>query len=87
MKKIKDLLFDEEDLETGMLVEEMDTWKCLEEVDLSFNEIKCFDESMVSSAESDKKCFLRKRKTKQFVFPKTRKKQQKNEVRRCKILF
>lgn len=48
MKKIKDLLFDEEDLESGLLVEDMDPWKCLEEVDLSFNEIKCFDESMAS---------------------------------------
>ncbi|ULT96926.1 hypothetical protein L3Y34_005033 [Caenorhabditis briggsae] len=46
MKKIKDLLFDEEDLEAALMVEEMGTWKCLEEVDLSFNEIKCFDESM-----------------------------------------
>ncbi|EFO92473.1 hypothetical protein CRE_11036 [Caenorhabditis remanei] len=46
MKKIKDLLFDEEDLEAGLMVEEMGTWKCLEEVDLSFNEIKTFDESM-----------------------------------------
>ncbi|PIC35620.1 hypothetical protein B9Z55_014923 [Caenorhabditis nigoni] len=46
MKKIKDLLFDEEDLEAALMVEEMGTWKCLEEVDLSFNEIKYFDESM-----------------------------------------